>query len=383
MTEVLSRPLSSLSRPGSHSTIHKLQTLDYVPWQRSKQKVKSSTVLPALHTGSRKKSKAKTSFRDQPGYSKPTMLMTSQVRNPRELRRGKLDSGKTKFRLMRTMLRNRRTSLQELREQEDLLIKLNQELIKTIQDMEESSALKTRGMLQQQDIFGTIINSLGCSNKKKLQQMACELQQWKEKEESKMSSLRELTSAQNPSIGQGELCLLDFLGGVLEGGSCLLFLLTSPDLKQQVEQLNAKIKKTQEEVNFLSTYMDHEYPVKSVQIANLALQLQQVKDNQQDELDDFNEIHKIALESLSDRIQMKRKKLLGSLVAKIQQPSQGVLLQKTWENQSMVKYTEKFREVHTRHGCHPQHPCGRAATLIDGRAMATLPSLLSFPHLEP
>ena len=68
--------------------------------------------------------------------------------------------------------------------------------------------------------------------------------------------------------------------GVLEGGSCLL-LLTSPDLKQQVEQLNAKIKKTQEEVNFLSTYMDHEYPVKVVHIDNLVHQLQQVKDNQQ------------------------------------------------------------------------------------------------------
>lgn len=71
------------------------------------------------------------------------------------------------------------------------------------------------------------------------------------------------------------------LGGVLEGGSCLLFPLTSPDLKQQVEQLNDKIKKTQEEVNFLSTYMDHEYPVKLVQIANLLHQLEQVKDNQQ------------------------------------------------------------------------------------------------------
>lgn len=33
----------------------------------------------------------------------------------------------------------------------------------------------------------TIINSLGYSNKKKLQQMTCELQEWKEKEESKMS----------------------------------------------------------------------------------------------------------------------------------------------------------------------------------------------------
>lgn len=71
------------------------------------------------------------------------------------------------------------------------------------------------------------------------------------------------------------------LGGVLEQGSCLRFPLTSPDLKQQVEQLNDKIKKTQEEVNFLSTYMDHEYPVKLVQIANLLHQLDQVKDNQQ------------------------------------------------------------------------------------------------------
>lgn len=71
------------------------------------------------------------------------------------------------------------------------------------------------------------------------------------------------------------------MGGGPGGGYCLLLLPTSPDLKQQVEQLNAKIKKTQEEVNFLSTYMDHEYPVKVVRIDNLVHQLQQVKDNQQ------------------------------------------------------------------------------------------------------
>lgn len=53
-----------------------------------------------------------------------------------------------------TLLRSRRTSLQELCKQEDFLIKFNQNLIKTIKDMEDSSALKTRGMLQQQDIFG-------------------------------------------------------------------------------------------------------------------------------------------------------------------------------------------------------------------------------------
>lgn len=214
-----------------------------------------------------------------------------------------MDSGKTKLRLMRALLKSRRASLQELYKQGDFLIKLNQDLIKTIKDMEDSSALKTRGMLQQQDIFGTIINSLGYSNKKKLQQMTCELQEWKKKEESKMSYL-----------------------------------------KQQVEQLNDKIKKTQEEVNFLSTYMDHEYPVKLVQIANLLHQLDQVKDNQQDELDDFNKIRKMVLESLSGQIQMKRKKLLRSLVVKTQQPRQNILLQKTRENQIMVKCTDKYRE---------------------------------------
>lgn len=54
---------------------------------------------------------------------------------------------------MRMMLRNRQTSLQELRNQEDFLTKLNQELIKTIQDMEDNSALKVREMLQQQNIL--------------------------------------------------------------------------------------------------------------------------------------------------------------------------------------------------------------------------------------
>lgn len=36
-------------------------------------------------------------------------------------------------------------------------------------------------------------------------------------------------------------------------------------------------------------------------------------------------------------------------------------------------------QVHPRHGCHPQHPHGRAATLLDGRAMATFPPC-SLPH---
>ncbi|XP_070104111.1 uncharacterized protein C20orf96 homolog isoform X2 [Equus przewalskii] len=238
-------------------------------------------------------------------YSKPTMLMTSQPRNPQDLRGGKVDSGKTQasIRLMKMMLRNRRTSLQELRSHENFLTRLNGELVRNIQDMEDSAAQKVRAMLQQQDIFATVMDILEYSNNKKLQQMKCELQEWQEKEEAKMRHL-----------------------------------------ERQVEQLNARIHKTKEEVSFLSTYMDHEYPVRSVQIASLARQLQQVKDSQQDELDDLNEMRRKVLESLSNKIQKKKRKLLRSLVVKTQSPYEEALLQKTRDSRDILKCTGRFRE---------------------------------------
>lgn len=52
------------------------------------------------------------------------------------------------------MLRNQRTSLQELYGHEGYLSKLNQELIKAILDTEDSMALSVSEMLQQQSVLG-------------------------------------------------------------------------------------------------------------------------------------------------------------------------------------------------------------------------------------
>uniref|UniRef100_A0A2K6RIY9 Chromosome 20 open reading frame 96 n=1 Tax=Rhinopithecus roxellana TaxID=61622 RepID=A0A2K6RIY9_RHIRO len=240
-------------------------------------------------------------------HSKPTTVMTShQPKNPRELhRRRKLNPGKmqAKIWLMKMMLRNGRTALRELQSHEDFLTKLNEELIETIQDMENSTTLNARALLQQQDILATIIDILEYSNKKRLQQLKSELQEWEEKKKCKMSYL-----------------------------------------EQQAEQLNAKTEKTQEEVNFLSTYMDHEYSIKSVQISTLVRQLQQDKDSQQDELDDLSEMRRKVLESLSDKIQKKKKKILSSVVAETQRPYEEALLQKMWESQDFLKCMQRFRE---------------------------------------
>ncbi|XP_017913161.1 PREDICTED: uncharacterized protein C20orf96 homolog isoform X4 [Capra hircus] len=187
----MARDFPKRSHSGIGSTVPQFQVPDYVPWQRSKQRARPSTLPPIPQTV---KSKRKTWSTVQPGWqSKPTLWMTSQPRNPVELRRGKLDSGKTQatIRLMRTMLRNRRTSYQELCDHEDFLTKLSGELIKTIQDTEDGAALKVRMLLQQQDVYTTITDILEYSNKKKLHQMKCELQEWEEKEESKIHNLEQ------------------------------------------------------------------------------------------------------------------------------------------------------------------------------------------------
>nr|XP_020756515.1 uncharacterized protein C20orf96 homolog isoform X3 [Odocoileus virginianus texanus] len=190
----MARNFPKRSHSGIGSTVPQFQVLDYVPWQRSKLRAKPSTLPPIPQTVGTKKSERKTWSTVQPGWqSKPTLWMTSQPRNPLELRRGKLDSGKTQatIRLMRTMLRNRRTSYQELCDHEDFLTKLCGELIKAIQDTEDSGALKVRMLLQQQDVYMTITDILEYFNKKKLHQMKCELQEWEEKEESKIHNLKQ------------------------------------------------------------------------------------------------------------------------------------------------------------------------------------------------
>ncbi|XP_027630067.1 uncharacterized protein C20orf96 homolog isoform X2 [Tupaia chinensis] len=355
--------MSLRSRPNhskNYSAVHKLQSLNYVPWQRSKQKTKTFTLPPVRPAGSHSKSKMKTVMKAQPAsHSKSTTLVTSQPKHLQEpQRKEKSNPGKmqAKVRLLRSMvlplhhrlalkfysvsaspgsrmcenwrllvptpamwalwiwdlklgishkmmLKNRRATLQELHQHEHFLTTLNQELISAIQDMEDSSAVNVRAMLQQQDILSTIIDILEYSNKKRLQQLQSELQEWEEKEESKMSRL-----------------------------------------EQQVEQLNATIKKTHEEVSFLSTYMDHEYPVKSVQIANLGRQLQQLKDSQQDELDELSEMRKKVLESLCDKMQKKKKKILKFLVVKTQQPHEEALVQKSRDSEDMRRCVKRFRE---------------------------------------
>uniref|UniRef100_A0A8C9PH53 Uncharacterized protein n=1 Tax=Spermophilus dauricus TaxID=99837 RepID=A0A8C9PH53_SPEDA len=220
-------------------------------------KTKPSTLPPLGQASSQAKRKTKSLTKVQSEtYYQPMVVTTYQPREPEDSHlKDKLNSRKiqAKVRFMRSMVRNQRTSLLEMRQHKFFLRKLCDKLVRAIQDTEDSTALRVRAMLQQQDALTV-----------------------------------------SPPIAPSPERI--------------------PELKSlQVEQLNAEVEKTQEEVNFLSTYMDHEYPVRSLQIANLARQLQQAKDDQQDELDNLAEMRRMVLELLSAKIWKKKEKILSSL----------------------------------------------------------------------
>ncbi|XP_027277304.1 uncharacterized protein C20orf96 homolog isoform X2 [Cricetulus griseus] len=284
----------------SHPSGHKLQ----VQW--SEKNPKPSILPPLRPSKSRSKSKMKTPSSIQPVKSQTSVELVKNVRGLRKKEQPHAHRGRmqAKIRLMRSMIRNQRTTLQELYNHESFLRKLNQELIKSIQDIEDKMAMSVREMLQQQGILGNIIDVLEYSNKRRVQQLRSELQEWKEKEESKANSLQ-----------------------------------------QELKQLNAEILKAQEEVSFLSTYMDHEYPVRSVQIANQIRQVQQAKDRQQDELDNLREMREMVLGRLYKIIQEKKEKILKSLMLKTQKPYEKILMMQLKSSHCMKSCTVWFREL--------------------------------------
>ncbi|XP_013015485.1 uncharacterized protein C20orf96 homolog isoform X4 [Cavia porcellus] len=285
---------------GTHSTAHKSQFLWY------KHETKPSTLPPLQQTSIHSRSKMKTLSTGRAVPSKLTPLVTSQPKDPQERHiREKPHQGKmpAKPRLMRMMLRNQRNLLQDIRKHKCFLAKKNEQLFKSILDTEASTALQVRAMLQQENIAVNMMDILEYSNNK-LQRSKFELQEWKEKEEHKKNSL-----------------------------------------EQQAEQLNTRIKNTQELVSFLSTYMDHEYPVRSVQISNLVRQLQQVKDDQQEELDNLGEMRRMVLKTLSNKKHEKKRKVWRSLVVKTQRPRDKTLVQVTQDSQYQQKCIVKCREL--------------------------------------
>ncbi|XP_044540835.1 uncharacterized protein C20orf96-like, partial [Gracilinanus agilis] len=114
-------------------------------------------------------------------------------------------------------------------------------------------------------------------------------------------------------------------------------------LQQQMTKVKTRIQKTKEELNFLSTYMDQEYPIKSVQIEELMRQIQAVKDNNQEDLEELEELGKDVLQMLSKKLMVNSEQVLYVMAKKIIRPYQAALMKRTLSNQQLLRQMVQFR----------------------------------------
>ncbi|XP_007474540.2 uncharacterized protein C20orf96 homolog isoform X2 [Monodelphis domestica] len=208
----------------------------------------------------------------------------------------------TNIQILKAMLKFRRASLEELKKHVGSLTITNQELAKKIQDIEARTTGKVRKLLQQQDLFGTLISTLDFASHKEMERIKDKLQKWETQASIKLN-----------------------------------------ELQRQMTKVKAKIHKTKEELNFLSTYMDQEYPIKSVQIENLMRQIQDVKDNNQEDLEELEELGKEVLQMLSKKLMVNSEQVLYVMAKKIISPYQVALMKRTLSNQQLLKQMVQFR----------------------------------------
>ncbi|XP_072487766.1 uncharacterized protein C20orf96 homolog isoform X2 [Notamacropus eugenii] len=291
--------------------IPSFQPKDYNQWQQSKKKPRLNLPQIKITSGkqiSRRKASPKSEFTRT--KSTRSVSVSSEVKNPLQKIIGNETDPETvqaSVRILKAMLNFRKASLEELKKHVTSLTISNQELAKKIQYIEAITAEKVRRLLQQQDMFGTVIGTLEYANQKQMQDMKSKLATWEAQAKVRVN-----------------------------------------ELQQQLTKVKKKIRKAQDELNFLTTYMDHEYPVKSVQIANLMRQIQDVKDNHEDELEELEEIRKDVLQTLSKKLMEKTEKILYVMAKRTILPYQDALMKRTLGNQRLLKQMVQFR-VHIDH----------------------------------
>ncbi|XP_039766016.1 uncharacterized protein C20orf96 homolog [Ornithorhynchus anatinus] len=274
------------------------------PHPRPKPKVPGRPPLPPLRAGPARPGRRTAAPRRTPGPR------TSSGRRAQQKRLAVADPDPVPVRLhetnqiLRLMLQVRRRSLEEVKAQARVLRKANWALAESTRRTEILLVDHVRELLQQQDLFETMIATLESSNQRQLHITKRQLEETEEREKAKMEVLQ-----------------------------------------RQLSRLTARNGKAQEELNVLLAYMDQDFPLKVVQISSLLRQVQQLKDAQQDELEELKLMRRTVLGSMERKAREAKEKILKRLADKKIRPYEEVLAQKTKANKEMVEQISYFQRL--------------------------------------
>ncbi|KAM7150320.1 uncharacterized protein C20orf96 homolog [Macrochelys suwanniensis] len=265
------------------------QNIDYSKWQRieakKKKPVAHKPALPPITSPSEdRKSKGSSAGRQKDKQSvlfSPSSFLPSRTApslNPSfaqqktSAKETDLTKSLENIKIIKKLTKSKRKSLNELKHHSATLVETNGRLAQDIQEADASTAKCSRDLLQQYEMFGTVISTLRDSNQNQVGVARGELQ---ETEKMVEKNLRKL--------------------------------------KYQVDHMNTKVQMLQEELNVLRTYMDKEYPVKAVQIAFMRRNIRNLKEEQQDEMEDIEDLAKTVMQQLEKKVQDEKEQILQAV----------------------------------------------------------------------
>uniref|UniRef100_A0A8C8R549 Uncharacterized protein n=1 Tax=Pelusios castaneus TaxID=367368 RepID=A0A8C8R549_9SAUR len=276
-----------LNGPAPNVT-NKHGTFDYSKWQRVEAKKKPASHKPALppiaspsekkksESGSSGSQKNKRSVLFSPSSSLP--LKTALPLKPRftqqkaSAKETDLTKSLENIKIIKKLTNSKRKTLDELTDHSTTLVETNRRLAQDIQQTDASAAKHARDLLQQYEMFGTVISTLRDSSQNQVGAARAELQQTERMVE---KNLRKL--------------------------------------KQQVNHMNTKVQVLQEELNVLRTYLDKEYPLKAVQIASILRSIRNLKEEQQDEEEEIEDLAKTVMKQLEKKVQDEKEQILQAV----------------------------------------------------------------------
>ncbi|XP_062977309.1 uncharacterized protein C20orf96 homolog isoform X2 [Elgaria multicarinata webbii] len=280
------------------NVISTLKQVDYSQWQREnvaqKQTSKPSlppVALPELEKEETKKSALNSNVRRPAGEKSSSFgsKMTVSVREKPTWQQTmkkevKMAKSLENIKILQRLSKSRTISLEELKHHSSVLLEKNKGLVQQIKDMDADTAKGARDLLQQYEMFGTIITTLRDSSQNQVGIAKAKLQATEEMVEK--------------NIGKLDL---------------------------EMKRMHTKVHAVQEELNVLRTYMDKEYPVKAVQIASLLRSIRNLGEEQQDELEEIEDLAKRFLESFAGKVWEEQEHILQDLAeAKLMQYQDGL-----------------------------------------------------------
>ncbi|XP_038022126.2 uncharacterized protein C20orf96 homolog isoform X2 [Anas platyrhynchos] len=194
-------------------------------------------------------------------------------------------------------------AIEELKQRSARLEEANCRLMKDIQHTDASTAKRARDLLQQYEQFQMVKATAQTASQKRLDTARAELQ--------------EMEKTMEKNLGE---------------------------LQQQLDEATSNVQVLQDELSVLRTYTDVHYPKQALQIVLLLSDIQNLKKQQQDEIDKTEEMGKAVLEELEEKTRQEQEELLQQVVEEVLLHQDG-LKQLVINNHVLRREIRRQREI--------------------------------------